>query len=83
MQSAGPGAPPDHASIRERTRPPGCTKSVTGSPAVSWRTTDRHSGAAAVSEIAGFDERGMEWSLLPSHTPMARAGAFGFAGGAR
>ena len=49
-----------HGPGRRRTtrrsatgRSGGCRKSVTGWPLVSWRTTDRHSGAAA-ERMAGF-----------------------------
>ena len=54
----GPGLPPDHASMRAVTMPLGSRNRATGSPFVSWRTNDCHSGAAAVSEVAGVRARG-------------------------
>jgi hypothetical protein len=79
----GPGRPPDHASIVADTMFFGAWKSATGSFAETSRTNACQSGAAAVSEIAGFRARGLEWSLLPIHTPTASAGAFGSSGGPR
>ena len=80
----GPGRPPVHASIVADTRPPGRLKSVTGQPFEYSLTKACHSGAAAVSEIAGLRDRGLEWSLLPIQIPTARPGALLSAlGGAR
>ena len=78
------GRPPDQASIVAATRPSGIGKSAFG-PAVMSRTYARHSGAAAVSDVAGLpdDGCGFEWSLLPIQMPTASAGAAGSAGGAR
>jgi hypothetical protein len=70
----GPGLPPVHASIRAWTTPFGRTKLATGCLFVRSRTKACHSGAAAVSEIAGWRERGFEWSLLPIHTGTASDG---------
>ncbi len=42
---------------------------------MSRRTYDCHSGAAAVSDVAGFAVRGIEWSLLPIQTPTTQAGS--------
>ena len=79
----GPGLPPVHASIRAWTTPFGGAKLATGCLFVRSRTKACHSGAAAVSEIAGWRERGFEWSLLPIQSPIASAGAVGSLGGAR
>src|SRR5882672_10758692 len=79
----GPGLPPDHLSIEALTTPLGRRNVETGQFWVYSRTKARHRGAAAVSEIAGCRARGSEWSLLPIHTPTARAGRPAVVGGAR
>src|SRR5258705_14020951 len=77
----GPGLPPDHLSIEAFTTLLGRRNVEIGQFWVYSRTNARHSGAAAVSEIAGLRARGSEWSLLPIHTPTARAGRSALAGG--
>jgi hypothetical protein len=64
--------------------PRGGWKFVTGQPFEYSLTKACQSGAAAVSEMAGFRDRGFEWSLFPIQIPTARPGAplSGF-GGAR
>src|SRR5258705_10839811 len=79
----GPGLPPDHLSIDALTTLLGRRNVEIGQFWVYSRTNARHSGAAAVSEIAGLRARGSEWSLLPIHTPTARAGRPALAGAAR
>src|SRR2546423_12033728 len=71
----GPGRPPVHASIVAETMPAGRLKSVTGQLFEYSLTNACQSGAAAVSEIAGLRDRGLEWSLLPIQIPTARPGA--------
>ena len=56
----GPGLPPVHASIVAWTTPFGRENVAIGCFAVSSRTNALHRGAAAVSEIAGFFDRGLE-----------------------
>src|SRR4029079_8085805 len=68
----GPGFPPDHLSIVAWTTSFGRWTEVTGHFFVYSRMKARHSGAAAVSDVAGFAARGNEWSLLPIQTPTTR-----------
>ena len=55
-----PGWPPDQASIVAVATPFGRGKSASGVPFVTSRTNARQSGAAAVSEVAGSREAGIE-----------------------
>jgi hypothetical protein len=67
--------------MRADTTFDGRAKRATGWPRVSSRTNARHSGAAASRDVAGSDERGIEWSLLPIQMPTAYPGSdadFGF-----
>lgn len=54
------GRPPDHLSIVALTTPAGRGKLAMGMPAVTSRTKARQSGAAAVSDVAGLRDAGIE-----------------------
>jgi hypothetical protein len=77
----GPGDPPDHASIRDWTTLSGRLNCATGQSFDRSRTNARHSGAAAVRDVAGFFDFGFEWSLLPIQIPTARPGTPSLPGG--
>ena len=78
-----PGRPPVQRSIVARTTPFGGLNEAIGRPLEYSRMNACQTWPAVVKEVACTLASGAEWSLLPIHTPTARAAASGSAGGAR